>query len=145
MHELTHIYDNEKVGKIIFNFLYFFPQSLFLPILLLFFLLSWKIVLPILLLSLLPFPAYFRMRYEKRAFIASLYCMYVLNNKHNHRIDIRAQNDFFILQFKSSYYYFMWPFDIVIDFNKAMEKISKGERPYQDKVFDILDDILTKT
>lgn len=143
LHELVHMHDERKLGKIIYSFLYLFPQILFLPSLLLFFL-SWKLALPILLVLLTPLPAYFRMMYEKRAYMAALYSMNALNNKHKYNIDLHGQANYFATQFHGPFYYYMWPFnDIGKEFDDAVAKISSGARPYDDKVFDMLDDVLT--
>lgn len=144
LHELVHMHDEQKLGKIIYSFSYLFPQILFLPSLLLFFILSWKFVLPILLLLLTPLPAYFRMIYEKRAYMAALYSMNALNNKHKYNIDLHAQANYFTTQFHGPSYYYMWSLnDIGKEFDDAVIKISNGARPYDDKVFDMLDDVLT--
>lgn len=141
-HEIVHIYDERKITKILFSILYFLPQLLFIPALLLF-LISWKIAIPIMLLCLLPIPSYFRMVFEKRAYMASLYTMNKLNIKSHYHINIREQKDVFLQQFKSMDYYYVWPFHhLDKEFDGAVEKIWAGERPYNDKVFDILDQII---
>src|SRR5258708_39606218 len=53
MHELVHLYDQKRIGKLWFQFTYALPQILALPALLLF-LISWKIALPVILFLLLP-------------------------------------------------------------------------------------------
>lgn len=143
LHELVHVYDEKRLGKIIFGLSYLFPQILFIPALFLF-VLSWKIAIPLLFIFLLPFPAYFRMIHEKRAYFASLYCMSVLNKKSGYNIDLKGQGSFFREQFVNSCYYFMWPFkNLEVEFENAISMIEQGKRPYEDKIFDVLDDILS--
>jgi len=39
----------------------------------------------------------------------------------------------------------MWIFPgLKKDFNSALDKIEAGERPFEDPIFDILDDLITK-
>jgi hypothetical protein len=143
LHELVHIYDAKKVSKPLFSFLYLIPQSLVLLLLPLFFLLDWTLVLPLILLCLLPLPAYFRMVYEKRAYMVSMYVMNVLSKKMNFKYDVDKYSKEFLSYFKSSFYYFMWVFpDLDKKFEEAAAKIKIGERPYEDKVIDIIDNIL---
>jgi len=141
LHELVHVYDEKRLTKPLFSASYLLPQLLaFLIIPLLF--ISWKIALPF-LIFLAPFPAYFRKLYEKRAYLASLYVMYQLNIKSSFNIDIENQSQFFANQFKTSAYYWMWPFkSINSEFEAAVQLIKSGKRPYEDKVFDILDQII---
>src|SRR5208337_4529336 len=128
-HELVHVYDEQKLTKPLFSVLYLLPQLLFLPSLLLF-AINWHIAIPIVLLCLLPLPAYFRMIFEKRAYIASLYTMNKLNIKSHYHIDIKAQKEVFIRQFKNLDYYYVWPFhNLDKEFEVALQKIRAGERP----------------
>lgn len=144
LHELTHIHDSHKISQLLFGLLYLFPQVL-LPLALLLFFLSWKVALIAIVICLLPIPAYFRMMFESRAYMTSLYVMQFLNTKHSYHIDLDAQRDFCLLQFKNSYYYWMWPFvGMNQRFADAMTKIKAGQRPYEDTFFDAVDDILTK-
>lgn len=144
LHELVHVYDEKKYSKILFMLSYLLPQLLVLLFLPLLFLVGWKFAL-ISLVFLAPFPAYFRMHFEKRAYIASLYVMQKLNMSHpDYKIDIDDRSNFFTQQFKNASYYFMWPFsNINSDFTKAVDAIKSGNRPYEDKLFDILDEIVS--
>jgi hypothetical protein len=40
----------------------------------------------------------------------------------------------------------MWPFKSILtdDFNQALANVQAGKRPYEDPVFDMLDDLVTK-
>lgn len=143
LHELVHVKDSKKVSKPVFSFLYLSPQILvFLLIPFLF--LSWKIALPFLLLAA-PIPSFFRMYYEKRAYMASLYVMNALGKRLAFDPMLDKQKAYFIDQFKGSYYYFMWPFGkgLTKDFDEAVTKIKAGQRPFEDPVFDMLDDLVT--
>lgn len=145
LHELVHMYDEKRLSKLFFGFLYLLPQVLALVFLPLIFLLSWKIFLPLFILFLAPIPAYFRMYFEKRAYFASLYCLQKLGTRLNFNPTLKTQEAFFITQFQNSSYYFMWPFgNIQSEFDQAVVAISAGQRPYQDPVFDMLDVLVTK-
>ena len=145
LHELVHVYDEKRLTKPFFGFLYLFPQILAVLCLPLFFLISWKIIVPLIVIFMLPLPAVFRMYFEKRAYIASLYVLNGLGKKLNFNPTLDSQATFFEAQFKGSYYYFMWTFgNIKSDFDQALVKIKAGQRPYEDAIFDVLDDLITK-
>jgi hypothetical protein len=144
LHELVHVKDSKKISQPIFGALYLSPQILiFLLIPLLF--VSWKIALPFLVLAA-PIPSFFRMYYEKRAYIASLYVMSKLGKRLSFDPMLDKQKVYFENQFKGSYYYFMWPFSggLNKDFDQAVEKIRADQRPFEDPVFDMLDDLVSK-
>ena len=143
LHELVHLYDSKRFGNILFSFLYLTPQILALLSLPLFFI-SWKIALCFLLFAA-PLPSYFRMYFEKRAYLVSLYVIYKLSSKLQFNSALETHKRYFLKQFKSPYYYFMWTFsNLDKDFNEALLKINKKERPFQDPVFDILDDFISQ-
>jgi len=143
LHELVHINDSKKYSKLLFSLLYLMPQILVLFCLPLFFVFSWKIMLPITILCALPIPAYFRMVFEKRAYMVSLYVANKLSINKNFKLNIDSMSKDLLSNFKNSSYYFMWLFsDLDKKFEDAAAKIKNGERPYDDKVFDIIDDIL---
>lgn len=145
LHELVHIQDQHKLTKPLFGFLYLTPQVLFLlclPLLLV----SWKIAVPLMLLFVAPIPSFFRMYFEKRAYLSSLYSMAALGKKLNFDPKLDVQAKYFVQQFKDSSYYFMWPFsDIDKQLADGIEKIKAGERPFEDPVFDILDDLIASS
>lgn len=105
IHECTHMYDEGRLGSLRFKGGYLFPQILALPMLLLFFVLTWKIVLPLVLLCLLPWPAPFRAYFERRAYFVSMRVGYSLYNW-----DPNAMAASFPRYFKDSSYYWMMPF-----------------------------------
>lgn len=143
LHELFHVYDSKKIG-ILFPLLYGFPQILallFFPMLLV----SWKIALLFLLFAF-PFPAYFRMKYEKRAYIASMYSLHVLSRDKNFQFNIDKQKEEFISHFKNSDYYFMWTFKgIEKEFDDALVKIKSNQHPFEDPFFQVIDDLISKS
>jgi hypothetical protein len=141
-HECIHIDDMNKLGRTLFSFLYLFPQSLMIFSIPLFFI-NWILGAIFCLLCLLPFPSYFRMIFERRAYIASLYVMHRLNSKLNSGINLDEQTASFIKAFKDCSYYWMFPFRrIDEDFRKALSLIKEGKRPFNDNIFDIIDDCL---
>ena len=143
LHELVHIYDSQKLTKLLFGFLYLSPQIL-APLSLLLWLINWKIAM-IGFVLLLPIPAYFRMYFEKRAYTASLYVLKALGKKYNFPPMLSTNRDCFIKQFKNSAYYYMWVFkDIDSYFNNVTNKILNNERPYDDEIFDILDNLINR-
>lgn len=145
LHELVHINDAHKVSKPLFGFLYLLPQILSLLCLPLLFVLTWKIVVPLVILFALPLPSPFRMNYEKRAYLTSLYAINALATRLNFKPLLASQEQSFLGQFKDASYYFMWPFgNLQKEFDDSVSKIQAGQRPYTDPVFDILDDLVTK-
>ena len=142
LHELVHVHDAKKISKQFFSFLYLFPQCLsliFLPLMLL----SWKIFLPLFILSLLPLPAFFRMYLEKRAYLVSLYSVYQLSIKKNFTVSLEDSAASYLKSFKDSGYYFMWVFkNLDKEFANAIIKIKSGQKPYEDEVFLMIDELL---
>lgn len=145
MHELVHMYDEKKLTKPVFSASYLFPQILVPIFLLMLFFLSWKIVLPLAILCLAPIPAFFRMEYEKRAYMSSLYTLQKLGQRLNFDPKLTTQAQYFVSYFKDSSYYFMWPFkNLDAEFAQAVTDVQAGKRPYDSPVFDMLDDLVTK-
>lgn len=138
LHEIVHIYDSNKTNKFLFGFLYLFPQILALLAIPLFFV-SWKIAI-FFLLFLLPFPAYFRMKAEKRAYASSLYVIHQLSLKKNFKIELNKQKENYISYFKKNDYYFMWLFSSIdTNFDEYLIKIENGQKPFEDDFFVLLD------
>ena len=105
IHECTHIHDEKRVGSVPFKLGYLFPQILLLPVLLLLFLLNWKITALLAVLCLLPFPAPFRALFERRAYFTSMLVGYKL---YGWDPAVTAPN--YAKNFKNSSYYWMMPF-----------------------------------
>jgi hypothetical protein len=145
MHELVHISDQNKVSKFVFGLSYLFPQILAPLLTVLFFFIHWYIALPIVLLFLAPIPAYFRMYWEKRAYIAALYVQQSLSKLKSFNPNLAAQVADDVAEFKTNDYYWMWPFSSIdTDFNEALALINAGQRPFEDPIFDTLDVLVTK-
>lgn len=121
LHEVVHIndYHNNKL----FKFNYLFPQILFLPCLLLL-LLSWKIWL-VSFIFLLPLPAYFRARYELKAYLAGLYVKSKL-----FYVDYNDEVEKIYKHFNSGDYYFMYPF------NSLREELKNSAALIKDNEYD---------
>lgn len=112
IHECTHMYDSKRLN-ILFTLGYLFPQILSLPVLLLLFVLSWKIVLPIFVLLLLPLPAPWRAYFERRAYFVHMYAMKKLFGTNPIILASHFSNFF-----KDGSYYWMWVFGMDTSFNK---------------------------
>lgn len=142
LHELVHIHDEKKFTQPIFSFLYACPQILALLALPILFLFGWKFALLFLLFGA-PIPSYFRMYFERRAYFTSLYTLNALGNKLSFNPSLDKQKDNFVEQFKTADYYYMWPFkNVDKSFDEAVVKIRNGEKPFEDPVFVILDDLI---
>jgi hypothetical protein len=145
LHELTHIYDEKRLTAPLYTTIYSLPQTLFLlaaPIL--FFLVGWKFAL-LSLLFLLPIPAYFRKNLEERAYTMQLYVLNQLNVKYNYNIDLENKVADFASQFKTSAYYWMWPFTSETDyFTDLVYKLKSGQKPnYEADLINMIDKILS--
>lgn len=142
LHELIHVNDAKKYGKLLFVLLYMAPL-VFAPLTVALFFLNWLIALPLLILTLLPLPAYFRMQFEKRAYLVSLYCTYRLSVKKQFTVNLEKSAADYVSNFKDSSYYFMWPFkNVDKEFADAVVKIKSGQKPYEDPVFEMVDKLL---
>ena len=136
LHELVHIYDSKRFFNIIYNFLYLFPQILCLLSILAFV----NIYFLLFLLFLLPIPSP-RAYFEKRAYMAQLYLLNKLSKKFNGNVDLNKAAENMISTFTTSAYYWMQSFFIKSTFQNALIKINNNEKPFEDPIFDILNDI----
>lgn len=142
LHEYVHLYDSSKYNNFIFSILYLFPQILFIFTLPIFFI-NWWVALLLLTITLLPLPAYFRMLFEKRAYMVSLYANRKMAIKNNLAYDLRYSKEFIIKQFNTSSYYYMWTFSgLSKEFDNAILKIEAGVKPYDDDIFFIIDELI---
>lgn len=143
LHELFHLNDSKKWTYPLFMFLYCSPQSFSLLCLPLLFI-SWKFLF-LLLLLLTPIPSFFRTYFEKRAYFSSMYVIYRLSKVMNFNHDLDIHRKYFVDQFKGNYYYYMFPFSTIDkSFSIAQDKITNGERPFEDPFFDVLDELVLK-
>lgn len=143
MHEIIHLYDEKKYGKLLFAASYFFPQILSLLFIPALFIIGWKLSL-LFLIFLAPLPAVFRMLLERKAYSSSLYVMMKLNNANNFNINLDDHKHHFITYFNSMDYYLMWPFQSVsIFFNNFLLRIRLGEHPvYNEELYKMIDKLL---
>lgn len=144
LHELVHVHDSKKFTMPLFTLLYTSPQILallFFPLLFI----GWKIALLALLFAA-PMPSFFRMYFEKRAYLTSMYALSEIGKKLNFDPGLDRQKSSFLDHFKTSSYYFMWPFGgLGEQFDAAVAKIRNNERPFEDPVFDILDELIANS
>lgn len=144
LHELVHVSDSKRLTFPAFAFVYLCPQILFLFFIPLFFV-SWKIAL-FGLIFLAPLPALGRAWLEYRGYCMSMYVLYVLHKQYNLSIDFQALKSAILNQFVSGNYYFMFPFKKIMNnkLNQAFERMLKNKHPFEDKIFDMADEILEK-
>lgn len=78
---------------------------------------------------------------ERKAYLSSLYVIWKLSNQLKFRPHLELESKRFVIQITKP-----WISAIVLEkeFDVAIHKIKMGERPYQDPIFDILDDLITK-
>ena len=139
IHECTHIHDEQEMGSIRFKLGYLFPQILALPMLLLLFVLTWKIVVPLALACLLPWPAPFRARAERQAYFVSMRAGYQLHN-----VDPELSGPHYAKNFKNSSYYWMMPFgeDDKFAAEAANIKAGKPESASEPKLDKMITDLM---
>lgn len=141
-HEFVHIHDSKNYN-FLYSFLYLFPQILFLLFLPLLILFSWKIAL-ISIIFLLPLPAYFRMKFEKRAYVCSLYAAYKISEKYNLGTNLYASAYSYAKNFTGSSYYFMWVFGVKDELYDAINDIYSDKKPslLEPELYEKIDSIL---
>ena len=120
IHECTHMYDEKRFG-LWYSLAYIFPQILAPFMLFLLFVLSWKIVLPLVLLMLVPWPAPWRAFFEKRAYFVQMYAGYKLWG-----VDPVANGRVYLQWFKNGDYYWMWIFEQASSFDQEAANIKAG-------------------
>ena len=121
IHECTHMYDAKRIG-FIYQLVYAFPQLLSPLMLLLLFVLSWKIVLPLVLLFLLPLPAPWRVYFERRAYFVQ---MYVGNKMYGN--DPAIDGSTYASWFRDGSYYWMWIFQQNQSFTQEAANVLAGK------------------
>src|SRR5271166_2225033 len=120
IHECTHMYDEKRVG-FWYSLAYAFPQLLSPVMLLLLFFLSWKIVVPLVVLFLLPLPAPWRAYFEKRAYFVQLYAGFKMRQE-----NLATAAVDYAGWFRTEDYYWMWPFEQNQDFTQEVTNIQAG-------------------
>jgi hypothetical protein len=139
IHECTHIHDEKEMGSARFKLGYLFPQILVLPMLLLLFVLTWKIVVPLALACLLPWPAPFRAKAERHAYFVSMRVGHALHN-----VDPELSGPHYAKNFKNSSYYWMMPFgeDDKFAAEAANIKAGKPESASEPKLDKMITDLM---
>lgn len=145
-HELVHVHDSEKSK--LFEIGYLFPQwlaliALLAPVFAIFFGAGWWHLLWALVL-ILPIPAIWRNKYERRGYAMSLAVAYwktgQISPKHMHHITE---------QFTGPTYYFMWPFKKSVEKwidsveLRLMRNTILDEKIYRD-IHDIVKDVVLR-
>jgi hypothetical protein len=130
-HEVVHVTQANKYGKVLFGLMYLFPQCLALLSLLSIFAIIWTPFLWCLLflVFLAPIPGPWRARFEFQAYSMSLYVLDLVLRRYGYADDQRrsqltASANKINYQFKSSAYWFMWPFGV--DFSSIVNDIESG-------------------
>jgi hypothetical protein len=142
-HEFYHIHDANNTGKLLWHILWLMPQALVILSLLAILGVVWPFMLWFLvcLLFLIPWPAYWRKKYELGGYTMSLF---MLNEemkrrnvpKSNRRIELERTADVINQnQFRGAYYWFMWPFGVRDSLQQAIESILSGDILDTDEVF----------
>lgn len=130
VHELIHRKDAESYSSFIFSLAYLLPQLLAPLTVLSTMFLSWWISLIIFTLFLMPLPAYFRMKFEKKAYTFSVYCLYQLSTKYGHQLNVDDRITSYTKAFTSSNYYFMWIFFDQDYLKNCLTMFANGQKPY---------------
>jgi len=141
-HELVHIKDMEKYTLPLFGLLYLLPQLLALLAIPLAFFAAWYVALAWFVLFMLPIPAYFRMKFELKAYTFSVYTLYKMNAVKGYAINFDRQIDSYTSQFTNMSYYLMWPFGSAIKkhLTDALANFKEGKRfIYEDEYYDMVD------
>lgn len=127
-HELIHVKQSIKHKAGLFFALYLFPQIIILPFLMtvvplvVFTSMHWSWLF-LGILFLLPWPAYWRFKFEKEAYFDSdLFCDYFILRKD-------APEPSFLKTFYGIDYYLMWPFK-----NNLKKLVSKKMKQYENKI-----------
>ena len=133
-HEIVHVEQSEKYGRILFSLMYLFPQcfallalgavfaTLWLPML-------WCLVF---LVFLAPIPAPWRTKFEIDGYTMSLFMInvdlihrgYTVENIEKELLERSILID--SMHFKGPNYWFMWPFGVRKVFEKKINDICNG-------------------
>ena len=124
-HEFVHMKDNQKLGPL-FKFLYLCPQILTLLSVFAF----WNPWFLLCLAFLLPLPAPFRAYFEFKAYVVSMAVRWWL-------LSTKADPDYFVNQFTSANYYWMFPFKKILNkkFQEEFLRIKSDDlKPYEEEI-----------
>ena len=78
---------------------------------------------------------------KKKAYLSSLYVIYKLSKQMNFNPHLDIQSKNFMDEMRKPWTNYL---SLQQEFQVAIDKIQSGERPYQDPIFDTLDDLMTK-
>ena len=141
-HEFYHIWDAQRTGSILWHMLWLMPQLLAPLAMLALLALVWPPALWMLmaLVFLLPWPAYWRKKYELGGYTMSLF---VLNeqlkdwglDEVTRRNELIQTADTMDQQFRGAYYYFMWPFGVRKALQSTIDPIMSGDILNTEEVF----------
>jgi hypothetical protein len=142
-HEFYHIWDAQRTGSLLWHILWLMPQALAPLALLAVLALIWPWMLWFLLALalLLPWPAYWRMKYERGGYIMSLFVLNEQLKDWNFDEATRIEelketaNTMDRNQFRGAYYWFMWPFGVRKQLHSAIESIVSGDILDTEEVF----------
>lgn len=143
-HEIVHIEQAEKYGRIPFSFLYLFPQVLALfsafAILAIFWLpMLWFLAF---LVFIAPMPAPWRAKFEFEGYTMTLFVhdLFMRNCGYPKEVVLKELSLIAVRidqkQFKGSAYWFMWPFGLMKYFEKKIDDIRSGVIVGTSKTYD---------
>lgn len=136
-HEYRHTQDNKKLG-FLYNLIYLFPQILVMFSLLTFVVGWWALLL---LIFILPIPAYGRMKLELNGYTMTLFAFneyYKTSNfslEHRTSLLLNKANEI-NKHFTGASYYFMWPFGVEKQLIKNVNLIVTEQILNTDKIFE---------
>lgn len=142
-HEIVHVAQSEKYGRILYSLMYLFPQCLALLALGAVFAVFWLPMLWCLafLVFLAPIPSPWRTKFEIQGYTMSLFMICIDLKHRGYPVDsiekelaVRA-----VLidtkNFKGPYYWFMWPFGVGKTLEKKINDICNGVISDTDEVY----------
>jgi hypothetical protein len=132
-HEVVHVYQAQKLGRVLFSTAYLFPQCLSLLSILAVFGFFWTPMLfnLLFLLFLAPIPAVWRKKFELEAYTITClmwYSIFKVSGYDENKIiqKMNAEIDFIDKTFTGPSYFFMWPFGIQNELRNNIAGIQKG-------------------
>ena len=141
-HEFYHIWDAQRTGSLPWHILWLMPQSLAPLALLALLAFVWPVMLWFLLalVLLLPWPAYWRKKYELGGYTMSLFVLNELLKDWGLDEATRREELFETAktmdgQFRGAYYYFMWPFGVRKALQSTIDPIMSGDILDTEEVF----------
>jgi len=152
-HELIHIKQAKKHGRVLFSLMYLFPQCLVLLSLLAFLSFVWFHFIWFLafLIFAAPIPAPFRKNFELEAYYMSLFIYYTNMKRNNLPADEIQRNmsiwvfDLNLHNFRGSNYYFMWPFGVVKELGNKVKEIRERDISDTDETYSLMKKLYLKS